>query len=103
MTAGQFDCIVYAATATAGANAGLVNAGLREQPREGSVEITGPLRRYLLLDLGSRVLGTRSAAFAEAAIVNGQRADPGGTESLRDRLPRFAIRVAHVQQDHGRP
>src|SRR5207237_10200772 len=71
MPAGEFDDIIYAASAAARANAALVNAGLREQRREGGIEIAGPFCRYLPLEVGSCVVGTWSAAFVYAALVIG--------------------------------
>src|SRR5262245_61596689 len=102
MTAGQLHRVVRAARSAARADAALVHAGLRDEPRERGIEIAGPLLVQLSLHLRWARLEARTAALAEAAIVDRQRADAGGAELPGDRLPRRARRNAHVHQDYGR-
>src|SRR5579871_3333486 len=55
----------------------------------------------LLQSFGRGAIVAWAAALAEAAIVEGESVDAGVGELLRDGLPRFARRVAHVEEKHS--
>ena len=98
MPARQLHGIVHAAGSAARSDAALVDAGLSDEPCEGRIKIARPFVIQLPLHFGRTGIETRSAAFAEATVINRERADTCSAELLRDRLPGRARRVAHVHQ-----
>ena len=102
MPAGQLHGIVHAAGPAACADPALVDARLSDEPHEGRIKIAGPFFVQLPLHVWLTGIETRSAAFAEASVINRQCADACGAELLRDRLPGGTRRDAHVHQQHRR-
>src|SRR5207344_557064 len=84
----------------AGADARLVDAGLRDEEVERRIDVAGPLLLVDPLTLGRRqVVGVLAAALAESPVIERDRVEPARGELLADVIPGGPLAIAHVQQD----